>query len=81
MKRELDDNVKKINSMMETVTSLKDVDIPNMLRSKEKAIVQKVAEYVNELKELVNKKQRSQSGGVSDGASPVKQISPSSKKS
>ena len=81
MKRELDDNVRKTNDMMETLTSLKEEDIPSMLRAKEQAIVQKVSDYVNELKELVNKKQKSQSGRITDGASPVKQMSPSSKKS
>ncbi len=69
MKREVDDNTEKINNMTEALATLVNEDIPSMLKVKEKAIVEKVAGYVKELKELVNTKQKSQRGRTSDGSS------------
>ena len=69
MKREVDDNTEKVNNMTEALATLVNEDIPSMLKVKEKAIVEKVAGYVKELKELVNTKQKSQRGRTSDGSS------------
>ena len=62
IRKEINDNAEKVKEVEEVLKMLKGEDIPNLLKAKERAIVEKVASYVQELKDLVSKKQKSSAG-------------------
>ena len=82
MKNDIDEHTEKIDTLIELISTLKEEEIPSMLKAKEKAIVERVSAYVKELKALVAKKetvQKTKSINSSDSSPPASSSSPGKK--